>query len=123
MLLMLALVSALNTAPAADSIPGTWEITGDVVGNPVKATCVIKQAGTALTGNCSSPGANVAFPLTGEAKDGKIRFQYEIDYQGQPLTIVYSGALESATLLKGTIEVKPMGATGTFTATPAAKKP
>jgi len=122
MLLMLALVSALNTAPAADSIPGTWEITGDVAGNPVKATCVIKQAATALTGNCSMAGSNQAFPLTGEAKDGKIRFQYEIDYQGQPLTIVYSGALEAAQL-KGNIEVKPMGATGTFTAVPAAKKP
>jgi hypothetical protein len=122
MLLMLALVSALNTAPAADSIPGTWEITGDVAGNPVNTTCVIKQAGTALSGNCSMAGANAAFPLTGEAKDGKIRFQYEIDYQGQPLTIVYSGALEAAQL-KGTIEVKPMGATGTFTGKLAAKKP
>src|SRR4051812_20138241 len=108
MLLMLALVSALNTAPAADTIPVTWEITGDVVGNPVKATCVIKQAAAALTGNCTMAGSNAALPLTGEAKDGKMSFQYEMDYQGQPITLVYSGSLETPALLKGTIDVKPM---------------
>jgi hypothetical protein len=120
MLLTLALLTALHAAPATDSL-ARWQITGDVVGNPVKAICVIKQEGTALTGNCSD-GTNPPLPLTGEAKDGKISFQYVVDYQGQPLTIVYSGTL-TATEIKGTIEVKPMGATGTFTAAPAPAKP
>jgi hypothetical protein len=122
MLLTLALLSALNTAPAADSLPGRWQITGDVMGNPVKAICVIKQDGAALTGNCSDD-SNEPHPLTGDAKDGKVNFQYIVDYQGQPLTIVYSGSFATPTQIKGTIDVKPMGATGTFTATPAPAKP
>lgn len=122
MMLTLALLTALHSAPATDSLPGRWQITGDIVGNPVKAICVIAQEGTSLSGNCSD-ASNEPHPLTGEAKDGKITFQYIVDYQGQPLTIVYSATFASPSLLKGTIEVKPMGATGTFTAAPAPPKP
>jgi hypothetical protein len=122
MLLTLALLAALNTAPVTDSVPGTWQITGDVAGNAVKAICMIRQSGAALNGSCSD-ATNRPYPLTGEVKDGKVTFQYEIDYQGQPLTIVYSATFASAKELKGTIEVKPMGASGTFTATPAPAKP
>ena len=118
----LALLTALHTAPATDSIPGTWQINGDVVGNPVKVTCVISQSGTTLTGNCANP-TGAPFPLTGEAKDGKYMFQYDVDYQGQTLQIVYSATFVSPKDLKGTIEVKPMGASGTFTATRAPAKP
>lgn len=122
MLLALTLLAALHTAPAADSASGKWQIIGDVAGNPVKAICVIKQEGTALTGNCSDD-SNEPHPLTGEAKDGKVTFQYIVDYQGQPLTVVYSATFATPAQLKGTIEVKPMGATGTFTAAPAPVKP
>ncbi len=124
MLLTIALITALQTAPAADSLPGAWQITGDVAGNPVKALCTIAQEGSKLTGNCASEVS--AHPLTGEAKEGKVTFQYEIDYQGQALSVVYSATLASTKDLKefkGTIEVKPMGAGGTFTATRAPAKP
>jgi hypothetical protein len=122
MLLTLALLTTLHAAAATDSIPGRWQITGDVAGNPVRSICVITQTGTALSGNCSDD-SNEPHPLTGEVKDGKITFQYSVDYQGQPLSIVYSGTLSSPPQIKGTIEVKPMGAMGTFTATPAPVKP
>jgi len=122
MLLTLALLTALHGAPATDSIAGTWQITGDVVGNPVNTTCVIKQSGTALNGNCSSEARGPSV-LTGEVKGGKVTFQYDIEYEGQPLTVIYSAMLTAAKELKGTIDVKPMGATGTFTAVPVAAKP
>lgn len=121
MLLTLALLATLHAAPAADTMPGRWQITGDVVGNAVKVICVIKQDGAALTGNCSDENT-APMPITGEAKDGKITFQYVMDYQGQPLTIIYSGTL-SATEMKGTIDVRPVDAAGTFTAVPAPAKP
>ena len=122
MLLTLALLTALHTAPATDSMPGIWQIVGDIAGNPVKATCVIRQSGVTLNGSCEDASSR-PYPLTGEVKDGKVTFQYEVDYQGQPLTIVYSATFASPKELKGTIEVKPMGAMGTFTATPAPAKP
>ena len=120
MLLTLALLTALHSASGTDSIAGTWHITGDVVGNAVNTTCVIKQSGSTLNGNCTND-AKVSSALTGEVKDGKVTFQYDIDYEGQPLTVVYSAAL--ARELKGTIDVKPVGATGTFTAVSAAANP
>jgi hypothetical protein len=122
MLLALALATTLNAAPAVDSLPGTWQISGDVAGNPVKITCTFRQAGTVVSGNCGDD-TNPPLPVTGEVKEGKVTFSYIVDYQGQPLTIVYSGTFAAPMQLKGTIEVKPMGASGTFTGAPAPKKP
>ncbi len=122
MLLALALLTALHTAPGADSMSGKWQITRDVMGTPVKTICAIKQEGTALTGNCSDD-SNEPHSLTGTSQDGKVTFQYMVDYQGQPLTVVYSATFAASTQLKGSIEVKPMGAAGTFMATPVPAKP
>lgn len=122
MLLALALVSALRTATVTDSVPGTWQLTGDIAGSPIKTTCTMWQTGTSLSGNCTNE-TGAPYVLTGEAKDGKITFQYEVDYQGQTLTIVYSATLSAPRQLKGTVEVKPLGVQGTFAALPVPSKP
>ncbi|CAN5792393.1 hypothetical protein BH11GEM2_BH11GEM2_23410 [soil metagenome] len=122
MLLMLSLLSALNTAPATDSIPGKWAITGDVVGNPVKTICTFIRTGSALTGNCTNPDG-APYVLTGTVKEKTIEFQYDIAWQGQPLTVVYTATLPSSSEMKGTIDVKPVSASGTFSAVPAPATP
>ena len=122
MLLSLSLLAALHVAPATDSLAGTWKLSGDVMGNPLNTTCTIEQAGATLRGSCiSETGEKLA--LTGETKDGKFTFKYASDYQGTALSIVHTGTLASPTQLKGTVEVQPMGITGTFTAAPAPAKP
>ena len=125
MLLPFLLVSALHAAPvaapAADSVSGTWRVTGDVQGNAVNELCTLKQAGTAVTGSCTAEGGQ-AYPVTGEVKDGRVTFRHGGEYQGQALTLTYSGML-AAKPLKGTIDVQPFGVTGDFTATPAAASP
>jgi hypothetical protein len=121
-LLTLALLSALHAAPAADSLPGTWKLAGDVMGNPLEVVCTIQQSAATLRGTCTD-GEGTVHPITGEAKDGKVTFKYASDYQGTALTIVYSGTLASPTQIKGTVEVQPMGITGTFSAAPAPAKP
>lgn len=118
MLPLIALVFALHAAPAADSLAGPWQIKGDVMGNPVNELCTFTQAGTVLTGNCAGDDGEPAL-LAGEVKDGKITFWHGGDWDGQALTIVYSGTMSSPTELKGTIEVRPMSVSGTFTMTPA----
>jgi hypothetical protein len=115
MLLTIALLSALSTAPA-DSVNGTWKLTGDVVGNPLNEICTIKQSGTALTGTCTMQD-RAPQPIEGEVKDGKVTFKHGGDYEGTALTMVYTGTL-AANEIKGTIEVAPFNASGTFTATP-----
>lgn len=122
MLLSLALLATLHAAPAADSLSGTWQIKGDVVGNPLDQACEIKQAGATLSGTCTGQ-AGEKLPLTGEVKDGKVVFKYASDYQGTALTIVFTSTASTAKQLKGSIEVQPMGVTGTFSATPAPAKP
>src|SRR5215212_5771368 len=126
LLAALALLSALHTAPAAapapapraDSIAGTWQIKGDVMGNPLNTTCTLKQTGAAISGSCTAEGGSTE-QIAGEVKDGKIAFWHGGDYNGEALTIVYTLTSVSATELKGTIVVKPFDAGGTFTAAPA----
>ncbi|AHG92714.1 hypothetical protein J421_5179 (plasmid) [Gemmatirosa kalamazoonensis] len=116
MLLALSLIAALHADPT-DSLPGKWQIKGDVAGNPLDEVCTIKQTGTILTGSCTNPNGG-PYDLTGESRDGKVTFQHGGDYQGTALTIIYTGTLASKEL-KGTVDVKPFDATGTFTAAPA----
>ena len=122
MLLSLLLTSALGAAPAADSLTGTWRVTGDVAGNPVNELCTLAQAGATLTGTCKSTDAADAklFAVTGAVKDGKATFSHGGDYQGQALTITYSGTLAPTKELRGSIDVQPFGVSGAFTASPVA---
>jgi hypothetical protein len=122
MLLTLTLLSLLHLAPAADSLSGAWQIRGDIVGNPLNQVCTFKQSGTDLAGSCTSDGGP-AVEIKGEVKEGKVTFGYASDYEGQAISITYSGALVSATELKGTIEVQPFGVGGEFTAAPVPAKP
>ena len=120
MLPILALLLSLHAAPApaTDTLAGRWQIKGDVMGNPVNETCTFTQADSVLTGNCAGEDGEAAL-LAGEIKGGKVTFWHGGDWEGQALTIVYSGTMSSKTELKGTIEVRPMNAAGTFTMTPA----
>jgi hypothetical protein len=118
MLPIIALILSLHAAPAADSLAGPWQIKGDVQGNPVNEVCTFTQAGTVLSGSCTSEDGEPAL-LAGEIKDGKITFWHGGDWDGQALTVIYSGTLASAAELKGTIEVRPLNVSGTFTAAPA----
>lgn len=115
MLSTLALLVVLHAAPLADPITGTWQITGDVVGNPLNEICTIKQEGTKLTGSCSLAGAQ-ASELTGEVKDGKITFSHGAEYNGDALTITFSGTAASPAELKGTVNVQPYDVDGVFSA-------
>ena len=121
MLLPLALLAALHAANPADSLSGTWQVTGDVMGNPLDQSCTLKQAGATLSGSCVGRTGE-ALELTGEVRDGKVVFRYKSDYQGTALTIVYTATSVTAKQLKGTVDVQPMGITGTFSAAPAPAK-
>ena len=116
MLLPLALLAALH-APV-DSVPGKWQIKGDIMGNPLDETCTITQTGTSLGGSCTNSNGG-PYEVTGEAKDGKVTFKHGGAYQGQELTITYSATFAAPMQLKGTVDVQPYGVSGEFTAAPA----
>lgn len=118
----LALVLTLLTISAfaqagGNSVSGTWKVSGDVSGNPIDQVCTFTQDSKKLTGSCKSAEADKPTEITGEVNDQKVAWQYDADYQGQKLTIVFTGTLDaSSAQLKGDIDVQPMAVSGTFTA-------
>ena len=122
MLLTLALLSALHAAPAADSLTGSWKVTGDVQGNPIDEVCTITQTGATLAGSCIG-NAGEKLDLTGEVKDGKVTFTHGGTYDGQALTITFTSTASTAKELKGSVFVLPFNVTGTFSAAPASAAP
>ena len=120
MLLALTLLSALQIAPTA-APPETWQIRGDVQGNPLNQVCTVTLEGTRLTGSCAAPSGK-SYEATGEVKEGKVTLRHGGEYQGQPLTIVYSGTVVAPGEVRGTVEVQPFAVSGSFTATQATPK-
>ena len=115
-LLLLTLVLASPPQSQPPSITGTWNVIANVGGNQSEQTCTFTQKETELTGSCK--GERGTYPVTGKV-DGKITWQFEIDYEGQRLTPVYTGALESADKIVGSVDVQGMGIGGEFSATRA----
>jgi hypothetical protein len=120
MLNTLALLTVMTAAAPADSVTGNWRVTADVMGNAMTSVCTFAQEGTALTGSCSGAGGGRQ-EVTGQVAEGKVTFQYRAEYEGQPLTVVYSGALNSPTEFRGTMLVQPFDVGGAFTATRVAE--
>ncbi len=119
----LALVLALSTLSAfaqsgsSNSVSGTWKVSGDVSGNSIDQVCTFTQDGKKLAGSCKSAEADKPTAITGEVNDKKVTWQHDADYQGQKLTVAYTGALDaSGSQLKGDIDVQPVGVSGTFSA-------
>ena len=116
LLLTLSALSAFAQG-GGGSVSGTWKVTGDVSGNSVNLVCTFAQEGKKLTGSCKSAEAKTTNEITGEVNDQRVAWQYNTDYNGEKLTIAFSGTLDAAgSQLKGEIDVQPMAVAGTFTA-------
>ncbi len=108
------LFAAATAAPllAAD-INGSWKFDGEVSGNPIRLDCAIKQDGEKFFGTCkAAEGGEIK--LEGSIAGDKIRFAYQVDYQGTIYTLAYTGVVKDNAEMKGEIEVANTG--GTFTA-------
>lgn len=98
----------LSTLPAfAADAAGTWKVDGDVVGNAVNFTCVLKQEKDALSGTATLGGQEV--PVAGTVKEAVVSFEFDVDSHH----LVFTGTLENGGI-KGTIAVE--GVEGTFAA-------
>ncbi len=103
---------ALLAAWGAD-ISGAWEFTVNIEGGTGNPTFVFRQQGEKLTGTYSGllGEANVTGSVTGE----KVAFAFEGGYGGEKIKVEYSGTVESATAMKGTVRFGGLGE-GTWTA-------
>jgi hypothetical protein len=105
------LVLAVVPAVAAD-VSGNWKVDGEVAGHAVDPSCTFRQQDQKLTGVCKSQAGES--PLEGAVEGQKVTWQYDVDYNGQTYTLVFTGTLESEAAMKGGFSVG--GADGAFTA-------
>ena len=111
--LALCLIAVAAVTVFAADVAGTWNVDGDVVGNPVKFTTVWKQDGETLSGMATLEGKDT--PVTGTVKDKTVTFEFDNDHEGTTYHLVFTGTLGDDGGLKGSIAVA--GVEGTFTAT------
>jgi hypothetical protein len=114
-LMMLMAVPAVAAAPADVDVTGTWSIAGDVSGVTVVETCNLKQGTDAkIVGSCDTSTGK--YETTGSVANGTATFKHGGSYEGNPLTITYTGKLGTDGLITGTMYVDTYDATGSFTA-------
>jgi hypothetical protein len=100
---------------AADppSIAGQWAIHQTIAGNENDQECTFTVADGKIAGTCK---INEQTPKVTGAVDGKkCTWHFDIDYQGNTLTLTYVTSLDDADKFSGTVDVAPYGVSGDFT--------
>lgn len=95
---MVILLAMAAFALAAD-VTGTWTATFDTQVGTQEYTYVLKQEGTKLTGVAKSAFAKAETPITeGSVTGDDIKFIENLNYEGMPLRIVYTGKIKGDTI-------------------------
>jgi opacity protein-like surface antigen len=115
LLLGMIFIASLRAASAAD-VSGSWHVTGSVGDTPIDTTCTLAEKDGALSGTCIRKDKK-SVDATGSVKGQNIQWHYNSDYNGDAISVNYSGTLGKDGTISGTIVVDPYNATGEFTAT------
>lgn len=118
-LLTVALLSA-GLLSMSGELTGEWKITGEVQGTPIDDACTLVHTDAKLTGTCMLGGKQ--YETTGSVDGNKVTIKHGGEYNGDPLTLTYSGALADDGSIAGSIMVYPMNVDGSFSAKKSAKK-
>ena len=114
------LLASAATLLAQPVIPGAWTITGDVQGYPINESCNFTQDKEKISGVCKN-GEGRSYDTTVTVAEKKVIFVHGGEYQGDALTLTFTGTWNDKGELNGDIDVKPLNAAGTFTAKKAEK--
>ena len=118
---LLFLASALAAFAGDVSLTGTWTVDQDIAGNASSGTVVFKQDGQKLTGVMKGPDGQ-ELKLTGDVSGNKVTWKYTSEWEGNQLTITFSGTIDPSGTITGSVVVDPMGVEGTFSAKRAEEK-
>ena len=113
--LALIAVSSVALQTQLPSVGGTWTVRADISGNQSESSCRFTQKESELTGTCNSDRGAVM--ITGKVEAKTVSWQFDTQYEGQTLTVYYSGTPQSGEKITGTVNVQPMNVSGEFTAT------
>ncbi len=115
--LLVSFVFLLAAALAQNSaVEGRWKVHSNISGYESDVECSFTVKDGTLTGACK--GEQGSQEITGKVEGSNVTWQQKAEYNGQELTIVYSGKVDSGKLA-GTIDVQPLNAAGEFSATKA----
>ena len=116
--ILLASASAWAASAGNESLSGKWKIHSNVAGNESDAQCTFTQKDDALSGSCATDSGDK--PLSGQVDGQKITWSYDSEYDGTPLTVKFSGTIDSAApKLSGSVSVEQFGVDGDFTGIPS----
>lgn len=109
-----AAAAPATAAPQAGGInvTGDWNVSVETSAGSGNPSFTFKQDGENLTGTYK--GQLGEGPLTGTVKGSDIKFTIKLNAQGQDLTIVYTGTIESKDSMKGKVMLGELGE-GTWT--------
>jgi opacity protein-like surface antigen len=118
-LLAIAALLFASSAFAADApnLTGKWNIHQSVAGNDTDSECKLIQTENNLTGTCNTQEKDRE--VKGTVNGKKVVWQFESEYNGTPLTIKFTGTIDDAGKMSGSVDVDPFGVSGEFTATQA----
>ena len=103
----------------AGALTGLWTIHNSVGGSKFDQQCKLLVADKKITGTCNSQGMDI--PVTGAVDGNKVTWQSGSD--NSSIIFIYTATLDDSGKVFGTVEVKPYGVTGDFTATAGAASP
>ena len=105
-----------GVVPAADapSLAGKWKIHTSIAGDESDQQCTFTQTDKDLGGTCINKQGTVT--ITGKIDAKKVTWQHKSEYEGESLTVIYTGTVDSPTKIVGTVDVQPMDVSGDFTA-------
>ena len=113
LLALIAAMPALAQAPAKVDLTGKWIFTVVTQNGTGTPSVTFQQKGDSLTGHYSSQVLGEV-DFKGTVSDKKFSFWMSPSVQGQALTVTYTGTIESADAVKGTVDIGGFG-TSTFT--------
>ena len=102
----------IAVAAFAADLSGTWNFNVETDAGSGNPTFVLKQTGGQLTGTYA--GALGEAKVTGTVDGNKVEIRFEVSPSGDAIQVVYSGTLEGANKIKGTVKLGSLGE-GTFT--------
>ena len=115
-----SLAAAAVLALAADdaSLSGKWQIQRSAAGNESQQDCTFTQTNSDLTGTCSATDRETV-QISGKVDGTRVTWTYQGESPGGPVTVVYTGTVESANKVTGKVTAVEFSIEGEFTATRA----
>jgi hypothetical protein len=99
---LFALLAVTGVAAQGIDISGTWNASVDMGNTQGAPVFTFEQKGETLAGTVTNPLGTQK--VTGTVKDDKVLFGFEGKRGGEAFKAVYSGTIESATRMRGTVD-------------------